>query len=258
MSSDDFLFTLAGGAYLQEYYVRQEKSTHVLADELGTYPNQVLRALRHHGLPVRTKAQAQQVALKKGRHRHPTRGRQVSRQTRERIGEGVGRAWERMSEEARAERVRLGRLQWERTPEADREELRRLATDAMRRARGEGSRLERCLAAGLREAGLAVEPRTRVAGRLVDLLLPDLRVAIQVDGPGHHLPVWGEERLARVVRDDAAATADLVAAGVAVVRVKNLVKNLSDIQARKLLTELVSVLQSGLGESPDVVEMEVK
>lgn len=62
--------------YLQQHYVKLGKSTYVIAAEQGTYANLIRRALIHHGIPLRSKAQAQKIALKSGRHPHPTRKQQ--------------------------------------------------------------------------------------------------------------------------------------------------------------------------------------
>jgi very-short-patch-repair endonuclease len=246
-----FLFSPEGQAYLLDHYVRQGESTHAIAGALGTYANMVCRALAAHGIALRDKAQAQRLAIASGRHSHPTRGRRHSQATKDKIGEAVSRSWEGGGRAGRAEQARL---RWLAMADEDREHLRLLAVEGLRRAAGEGSRLERYLAAGLRARGYRVEVRAFAAGWMVDVLLPRRKVAVQVDGPGHHLPVWGQARLARVVREDAACTAGLVAAGYAVVRVKNLVRNLSEVQERRLLTKLLSVLQSG---HESVLEMEV-
>jgi len=89
MSVKDWLMGPAGAAYLTQEYVLGNRSTYELAQEKGTYPNMVRRALVHHGLERRTRSEAQKQALKKGRHPHPTKGRPREVEVRERIRKGV-------------------------------------------------------------------------------------------------------------------------------------------------------------------------
>jgi hypothetical protein len=63
-----FLFSGEGLAYLQEHYIKDEKSTYKIAEDLKVYANVVRRALKYHGLQRRTKSDAQKVAIKTGRH----------------------------------------------------------------------------------------------------------------------------------------------------------------------------------------------
>lgn len=253
---NDFLFSANGKAYLLEEYIKQGKSTYTIAKERCTYANLVRRALLHHGILLRSKAEAQRLVVQDGRH--PTKGGSLSRQTRDRIGESVGFAWGQLSPEVRADRVRQAKDQWQATSEEERTEFRRLAMEGLRKAADQGSKVERFLSSCLQQMGYSVQTRAEAAGKVVDLLLPQRRIVIQVDGPGHFLPVWGERRLDRVMREDAKTIQALLAAGLTVVRVKNLVRHISELQKRKLLTELLSVLKSDQLKTPCLVEMEIK
>jgi hypothetical protein len=96
----DFLFSARGREFLLDEYVRQEKSTYLIAEERDTYANLVRRALIHHGIEARDKGQAQKAALKAGRHTHPTEGRARTPEERKRIGESVSRARRRNSDKS--------------------------------------------------------------------------------------------------------------------------------------------------------------
>ncbi len=71
MANKNFLFSEEGRVYLEENYVELERSTYQIAEERGTYPNMVGRALKHHGYPLRDKKNAQSAAIKNGRHPAP-------------------------------------------------------------------------------------------------------------------------------------------------------------------------------------------
>jgi len=70
-----FLFTQEGKKFLHEQYILKERSTYEIAEQLEVYPNMVRRALQSHKFPIRSKSEAQSVALKTGRHKHPTKGK---------------------------------------------------------------------------------------------------------------------------------------------------------------------------------------
>lgn len=247
-------------AYLAEEYGRKERSIHEIAEECSTYPNKVRRALIKHGLHLRDKSEAQKVAIKSGRHPHPTKGKHRDQATKNRIGESVAKAWEVMSEEDRSKHANRAKQQWDAMSEGEREEMRRLAAEGVRRAATEGSKLEQYLLVGLRASGYTVEFHkefvTAAEKQHIDLFLPTLRVAIEIDGPSHFLPIWGEDRLERTIFADQKKTGLLMQAGYLVIRIKNLSKSLSEIRHRSVLKNLIDVLHS---ESPNrFIEIEVK
>lgn len=87
------LFTPAGKTWLEEEYLGKECSPYELADRIGTYARKVRDALLFHHLPVRNMKQAQEVALRKGRRKSPTEGRERTGAEREHISRGMERAW---------------------------------------------------------------------------------------------------------------------------------------------------------------------
>lgn len=89
----DWLFGESGRQWLLAEYVAAERSTYALADEKGTYANLVRRALLHHGIPLRSKSDAQRAAVKGGRHVSPTAGRERTDEERASISAGVSEFW---------------------------------------------------------------------------------------------------------------------------------------------------------------------
>ena len=69
-------FAIQHRDFLIDAYVSENKSTYQIAEELRTYPNKVRRALKFLGVNLKSKGEAQSVALKQGRHKHPTKGKQ--------------------------------------------------------------------------------------------------------------------------------------------------------------------------------------
>ena len=75
----------------------------------------------------------------------------------------------------------------------------------------------------------------------VDLFLPDLMVAIEVDGPSHFKPVWGMENLLKNQRSDRQKTGLILSEGLSMVRIKQ-TKKLSQRYMRDTLKNLLSLL----------------
>ena len=77
----------------------------------------------------------------------------------------------------------------------------------------------------------------------VDIFLPVLKTAIEIDGPAHFLPIWGETNLNRHIRSDAQKSGLLINRGFVIIRVKNLIKNLSAKNMRDVLGAIIDELK---------------
>tara|TARA_R100000008_G_scaffold82393_1_gene66644 strand:- start:1027 stop:1815 length:789 start_codon:yes stop_codon:yes gene_type:complete len=227
-------------------YVNQEKSTYEIAQEIGTYPNKIRRTLNTLGVPLRDRSSAQTVAIKQGRHEHPTRGKRRTDSEKIAISNGMSSYWGNMEEEERERRSLLSKKQWEEMSEEDKSNLRKLAAEAVRKASKEGSKIEKFIFKGLTEAGYeAIFHKKGLISNQnmeIDLFLPALKVAIEIDGPAHFLPIWGEESLQKHIRADAQKAGMLISAGYVVVRVKNLIKNVSAKNMRDTLEKVLETV----------------
>jgi very-short-patch-repair endonuclease len=255
---------LTEAVVLREYNTRQ-RSFGDIAQEYGTYANKVKRLLIKAGGTPRDKKKAQKVALKSGRAKHPTEGRQRTAGERERISEGVAAEWANASEEQREARSEASKRQWEKLSKAEREQLLKKARDAARLAATEGSKLERGLGDALEAAGyvvlrqydeLLLNPRLRI-----DMFLPELNVAIEVDGPSHFEPIWGQENFQKNVKADLEKVGLLIAYGVAVIRLQNKSRHLSNKMQRDATTKLLEAIEKTKRSYPKryrkLIEIEV-
>ena len=90
---------------------------------------------------------------------------------------------------------------------------------------GEGSNFENFLAEQLAERGYSVEQRTKTwtPGQRfhVDIALPNDKIIIEVDGPTHWAPIYGDDELQKVVAKDAKKDAVLTSNGWVVLRVQD-------------------------------------
>ena len=251
--------------FLVEQYVNQGKSTYEIAEEIGTYPNKIRRSLVKLGITLRDKSKAQSKALQTGRHKHPTKGTVRTEDDKIKISEGMHTHWSKMSEEERNKRSEKAKKQWDQMSAEDKDKLRKAAAAAVRKAGKEGSKMEKFLHKGLTEAGYSVIfhkrgliPNDRLE---VDLFLPELRVAIEVDGPSHFFPIWGEQNLQRHISSDAHKSGLLLRAGYVVLRVKHITKSVSNKHQRDLLAAVLSSLKTIENKFPSkgkrFIELEV-
>jgi very-short-patch-repair endonuclease len=54
----------------------------------------------------------------------------------------------------------------------------------------------------------------------IDIFLNDHGVAIEIDGPSHQLPIWGEAKLIKTQQIDDMKTGLLISTGIRVIRIK--------------------------------------
>lgn len=230
-----------------EMYNDQSKSTYEIAKSLDTYPNKIRRTLIKHGYKLKDKSQAQKNALKSGRCAHPTAGKKRTQDEKLRISEGMETHWEKMTEEERQDRVNQAKERWKKMDASQKEKMCRLATDAIRKAGKEGSKLEKFVMDKLIESGYTVDfhNKTLIPNEKleIDLYIPALKTIIEVDGPSHFLPIWGEEKLQKQIKADLQKSGRILSRGFAIIRVKA-IANASLKKKENLISNIVSTLKS--------------
>ena len=199
------------------------KSTYEIAETIGTYPNKIRRILKKHGVRIKSRSQAQQNALKGGRATHPTDGKTRSKEEKLKISSSVHRYWKNMDESEYEQRVEGAKHRWYAMSELERKNISRMALKAIQKAGKEGSKLEKFLKEELSNAGYYVEfhrknliPNENLE---IDLYIPDLKTIIEVDGPSHFFPIWGEEKLQKQIKADAQKTGLILSKGFVIIRV---------------------------------------
>ena len=190
--------------YIIEQYTVQNKSTYEIAQDLKTYPNKIRRALNTLGVTLRDKSKAQTVAIKSGRHEHPTKGKKRTEAEKVAISNGMASYWDEMEDKERERRSQLSKKQWREMSDEDKANLRKLAAEAVRKASKEGSKIEKFIHEGLTKAGYEVifHKRGLVANDKleVDLFVPALKTAIEIDGPAHFYQS-GEKKAFKEISD---------------------------------------------------------
>lgn len=225
---------------------KEGKSILELANAYGTYPNKLRRDAKSLGVEIRNKSEAQKKALELGKASHPTEGKERSAETKVKISDGRSEAWENISPEERARISAQSKKQYDDMDNDKRQLLHKKASEAVRRAAKEGSKLEKHILKALIDAGYRVDfhkEHLLLNERLqLDLFLPKMGVAIEVDGPSHFLPIWGNKTLQRNKKSDNDKNSLLLSRGMYVIRIKQ-DGYLSDKFKRDTVAKLVETLE---------------
>jgi len=238
---------------IDEAYNTQNMSWTEIAKLAGTYPNKILRDAKRLGVKSRDRSNAQKLALQSGRHKHPTKNVGHSETSKAKIGDSLHASWNSRGEDAKKAHADAARERWNARSPEEIEKTKRAAFDAIRRAATEGSHLEQFLLDSLIEQGFKVEfhkeqwvSRDRLQ---IDIFLPEINTAIEVDGPSHFRDIWGSETLEKNIRRDGEKTGMLLRLGCCIVRIKQS-KGLTKKFKRDTLSQLVKVLSAIKKEYP--------
>jgi very-short-patch-repair endonuclease len=208
-----------------DLYVEQNKSTYEIAKQLETYPNKVRRTLLKLGHTLKDKSAAQKAALEAGRSSHPTAGKIRTDEEKIAISQSLVDYWENMSKKERKRRVSMAKDNWKNMSAEAKETMRSKGIAAIRAAAKNGSKMEQFVKERLEAAGFRCEQHKMIipAENLeIDLYIPALKTIIEVDGPSHFLPIWGEEKLQKQINADLRKSGALLSKGYAVIRLKSL------------------------------------
>lgn len=221
------------------------KSVPEIASEFSTYAVKIYRILKKHGVEIRGKSEAQVLALSKGRSKHPTKGKHMSESTKENISEKRSKAWAKMSKKEKEQFCAGARERWESLSENEIHERQKKAAEALRKVSVEGSDIEKYIRKMLISNGYNVTIyKDNIGGEYkVDMFLKDQKVAIEIDGPLHFLPIFGEEKLQKTIKQDTIKNGLLLSKGLHVVRIKYSSKSSSLKSKRDTWKKLEKVLK---------------
>lgn len=247
-------FALQNAEKLKRLYVDERRSAREIADELNTYPNMILRALRYLKIEIRDKSESQKVFLSK--NEHPKKGKKISEEAKTKIGAGHLKRWKNMDEETRNKISEQKRKQWyDMTPD-QRAEMQTKAHKAIRLAAEEGSRLEREICQRLEALGYKcyIHDKHLIGTERmeIDILLPSVGLAIEVDGVSHFENVWGDERLAKQRDSDNRKNGLIAISGYCMVRIKNKKDRYGAIEIDLMVSNIIDIINQISIKMPDV------
>jgi very-short-patch-repair endonuclease len=232
---------------ITKMYIDEGKSTHEIAETFGTYPNKIRRTLVSNGIELRNRSESRKAALDSGRAEHPTKGKVRTEEVKEKISMSMEKQWANLSKKEKIRRSKLGKEAWKNKTDADKAELHRKAAKALRDTIKNGSNPERLLRDRLTESGRSVELHKKglIEGTKyeMDLYLPEIATIIEVDGPQHFKPVFGEKGLREYVKHDIIKNGILIKRGFCVIRVKYLCTSYSRAIGRRLWEAVEPVIE---------------
>lgn len=233
--------------FLYKYYVEKEKSTYEIAEMSQTYPNKIRRALVSFGIPLRDKSEAQIKALATGRTPHPTKGKKLAEETKIKISDSMANCWDEMDNTERKRRSDISKKNWEAMPLSKIEYMQKKAAECVREAAESGSKLEKFLMNGIRKNKFKVDFHKELfvidEKQHIDMYVPELNTAIEVDGPTHFKAIWGDEKYSKQVKSDTKKTGFILNAGMKLIRIKNAHGNDSNFYMRTMLKKVLETLE---------------
>lgn len=239
---------------LKTEYEKEGNSFLIIAEKYDTYPNKIRRDANRLGIKIKDKSLAQKNALAKGTIKHPTKGKSRTDQDKEKIGIGVMQSWDELDDAQIRERKNRARENWNSLSDDEKANILYMANLAVRQASKTGSKLEKFILNALIKDGYKTEfhreqslSNTKLQ---IDIFLPELNIAIEVDGPSHHEPIWGEDSLNRNIKSDQKKTGLILGKGLVLIRIKQ-TKDYSPTRAKSLYDELRSIIKDIINQFPE-------
>lgn len=232
---------------LNKLYVEDKQSFADIAEKYGTYSNKIRRDAKKLNIPIRDKSSAQKNALTTGKHKHPTKGTNRSNETKNKIGKSVMGAWDKLTPEQLKSRKQKSKDNWEKLTNDEKEYRQKAATQAVRVSSKVGSKLEKYILTSLINDSYKVDfhkEHSLVNTKLqIDLFLPTMNIAIEVDGPSHFLPVWGDDALKKNIAYDQKKEGLILGKGWHLIRIKQL-KDFSKTRSQIIYQQLIQAIKT--------------
>lgn len=246
---------------LFKMYIEQQLSLADMAKKLHTYANKLRRDAIKFDMRLRDKSKAQKNALKSGRHKHPTKGTERDDDTKSKIGYGVLKTWENLSDDEKAARQETAKKNWQNLSEDEKEQMLKAANSAVRQTSKTGSKLEKYLHEQLLKDGYKVDfHKEQILSNTklqIDLFLPTMNVAIEIDGPSHFKEVWGKDVLNKNINYDNKKTGLVLGKGLVLIRIKQEM-DFSKTRAKLVYDKLLVKIKDIANKFPEPGNREIK
>tara|TARA_B100001559_G_scaffold255071_1_gene219117 strand:+ start:3624 stop:4406 length:783 start_codon:yes stop_codon:yes gene_type:complete len=231
-----------------EMYQKEKMSTYEIAKFFNTYPNKIRRILIKNNVEINDKSTAQKNAIKKGVAKIPTKGKKRSKAEKLKISSSLKEYWDNISDEEYNRHVKQAKVRWSNMTLQDKQNMQHLAIKAIQRAGKEGSKLEKFLYEEISRDGFIIQKHKKNLipneNLEIDLYFPEIKCIIEIDGPSHFLPIWGEEKLRKQIKADSNKTGLILSKGFAIIRVKHLSDSVCLSAQEDLKNKLIDLLRS--------------
>lgn len=232
--------------WIIEQYNVQNRSFRDIAKELSVHPNIVRRIALANGVIPRDKSTARKLSIKSGRSIHPTQGKKRTEEEKNKIALGMLKSWDKMSEEKKEKRIEKAKENWKNRTEVQKEIFNLASSKGIHKSSKKGSKLEKFIYQYLSKAGKNVEfHKENLIGNHklhLDLFLPDHLTVIEIDGPSHFLPIWGEEALLKTQRADTEKNGLILSVGFVIIRLKQISNGISKIRMKLIADRIITIV----------------
>jgi len=239
---------------LKDLYVKNKNSFADIASTYNTYANKLRRDAKKFNIPIRNKSEAQKNALKTGKHKHPTKGTHRTEETKRKIGMGVLQSWDSLDSNELEQRKETHRKLWNDMSDEQKQLMKQSANEAIRTTSKVGSKLEKFLLEQLIKNNIDVifhQEQSLVNTKLqIDLYLPKINVAIEVDGPSHFSPVWGSDTLKKTKTYDNKKQGLILGKGMVLVRIQQKM-DFSVSRSYLIFDQLLDIVKQITDKFPD-------
>jgi very-short-patch-repair endonuclease len=240
---------------IHRLYGLEKKSFQDIAVIYNTYANKIRRDAKKFNISIRNKSDAQKNALSTGKHKHPTKGQQRTDETKAKIGKQIMDLWDNMGEQELNQRKQKAKENWDNLSYDQKQLMKQQANSAVRTAGKVGSKLERFVLEALLSAGHKVDfhkEQILSSTKLqLDIFLPEHNIAIEIDGPSHFMPVWGEDTLKKNIAYDNKKSGLIIGKGYVLIRIKQL-REFSKTRAELICQKLRPIISSIIDQFPDI------
>ena len=232
--------------FLYENYVEKKMSWRDIAKLVGTYPNRIMRDANRLGIKSRSRAEAQKLALSESRIQHPTKGKRLPEHIKDKISISLSKLWNSMTDEERRKRADIAKELWDQKTEAEKQHFFYKGQLSLLESSKSGSTMEKAVYDFLTSRGYKVDIHKEHILKddklHIDLYIPEVRLAIEIDGPSHYSPIFGYEKLQKTQAADKKKNGLILGAGMALLRVQ-LKGNVSRKYVNEIGQKIVDIIE---------------
>jgi hypothetical protein len=235
----------------------QTKSPGQIADENSTYTKKIQRLMTYYGIKGRSKSEATSLALKEGRIKHPTAGRERTEDEKMRIAKGLVDTYTALDQKEKERRTQVCKEKWDNRPPEKKAAMHQKAMEGIREASRTGSKLEKYINERLNDLGF---PAYLHKADLInenlecDITISSVGVYIELDGLSHYEPIFGEEKLIKTMASDHEKNAIVIGSGGIMIRVKVEQSSESTVHRERFMVQLVDLLNSIKEKRPGQID----
>lgn len=225
------------------------ESIPAISKKYGWSESKIGRTFKKMGVKIRSRSESAKLAMETGRAKNPTKGKGHSEKSKELMSKRRAETWEKDGKEARKKLSERAKENWANKSEFEKANMLSKAGQALRKVAEEGSAAEKFLVEKLKDHGYEVEYHNKsiVYGEYeIDIMLPKEGIVIEIDGPHHHSPIFGEDRLARTRELDQIKNGVLMSNGLKVIRIKYVAKKFNASVGRRMWDAFEKVISSPL------------